>query len=307
MINVEELVDIIVDEEGQNLLGLDFLMQTLGLDMQKWEKIFIKAVREYERRRPLKTTEILTGDGQGMILMPPGTMGVRSVRYGVLPEFPRYFQEDLGQTAYSYEPQTRLLRVYPPLTPIKVTYLKGYTISGSSPSESNFPVFAGDTGLTEYLNMTYRPNSFNLVLGSYSLQEVGRESITVNEEGTTYNQTVSRLEGTLGTGTFNLNTKELDITFGSGIIVDTESVATCTYIPTYKSVLEIGIGDYVFTKLFASKFLEAVASARAQATQAEVYSIDLTEDQLYMRARMLKKESKELMKQTFDYGAVADT
>ena len=49
-----------------------------------------------------------------------------------------------------------------------------------------------------------------------------------------------------------------------------------------------------------------VASARAQATQANVHSIDLTEDQLYVRARILKKEVVNLLSQTWDYGAVAD-
>ena len=306
MLNVEELVDMFIVEEGQVLLGLDFLIQALGFSMKQFVHAFIKTIKEYEKRRPLKVTEILQGDSYGIITMPSSTMSVLATRYGVLPEFPRYFQDDFGLQAFDFTPQTKKLRVYPPITPIKVTYTKGYTITGTEEMSGHFDVFAGDTDVTDSLPTTYRKGQVHFTMGDYTLGETSRTTTQVQIEGVTYDQEVSVLGGTLGTGTFNLVTKDLDIVFADNVVVDDNTQLSYSYIPTYKSVAEIDIGNYVFTKFFYSKMLEFVASARAQATQANVHSIDLTEDQLYVRARILKKEVFNLLAQTWDFGSVAD-
>ena len=41
MLNVEELVDYLITEEGQTLLGLDFLVSVLNLSMKRLENIFL--------------------------------------------------------------------------------------------------------------------------------------------------------------------------------------------------------------------------------------------------------------------------
>ena len=306
MLNTEELVDMFIVEEGQVLLGLDFLIQVLGFNMRQFEKVFIKTVREYEKRRPLKLTEVLYGDSYGVITMPKGTMSVLATRYGVLPEFPRYFQDIFGYQSFDFTPQTGKLRVYPPITPIKVTFTKGYTITGSEPITGSFDVFSGDTDIIDTLPTSFRKGQIQFTLGDYTLSETERTVQEIEIEGVKYPQEVSILGGTLGTGTFNLSTKELEIEFANDVDITADASLSYSYIPTYKSIEEIGIGDYVFTKFFYSKMLEFVASARAQATQANVHSIDLTEDQLYVRARILKKEVFNLLAQTWDFGAVAD-
>ena len=306
MLNVEELVDVLIAEEGQTLLGLDFLVSVLNIDMRKLENIFIKSIKEYERRRPLTITEVRYGDTYGVIQMPLNTFSVKATRYGVLPEFPRYFQDEFGYQSFDLDMRTKKLRVYPPITPIKVTYTRGYTISSSDAISGSITVMPGDTTVIDYLPTTYRKNGITIEFGDYSLAEVSRGTITVDIEGAQVEQEVSNLEGTLGTGVFNLTTKELEINIDDNIDITEEGIIAYSYTPTYKSIVELDIGDYVFTKLFCSKFLEAVASARAQATQANVHSIDLTEDQLYVRARILKKEVKELLASTIDFGAMAD-
>lgn len=306
MLNVEELVDMFIVEEGQVLLGLDFLLNVLGFTMKQFERVFIKTVKEYEKRRPLKVTEVLYGNSYGIIKMPPSTMSVLATRYGVLPEYPRYFQDAFGYQSFEFSPQDKTLKVYPPITPIKVTYTKGYTVTSSEEISGHFDVFTGDTDITESLPTTYRKGQIHFTMGNYTMQEVDRTSVEVEIEGVKYSQEVSILSGTLGTGTFNLVTKDLDIEFASDVIVDSNTILSYSYIPMYKSIAEIDIGDYIFTKFFYSKMLEFVASARAQATQANVHSIDLTEDQLYVRARILKKEVFNLLAQTWDYGSVAD-
>ena len=306
MLNVEQAVDYFIIEEGQVLLGLDFLLNTLGFTMKQFEKVFEKTVKEYGRRRPLKSTEIMYGNSAGMIQMPESTMSVRATRYGVLPEYPRYFMDEFGEKGYEYTPQTKILRVYPPITPIKVTYTHGYTITANADNVTRFNVFAGDTDLVDELPITPRKNSLKITVDDYELKEVRRETVEVEMEGATYAQELAILEGTLGHGTYNTATKELEITFDENIEITEDTQMKCEYKSQYKCVEEIDEGDYVFTKFFCSKMLEMVASARAQATQANVHSIDLTEDQLYVRARILKKEVVNLLSQTWDSGAVAD-
>ena len=45
MLYLEELVDAVISEEGQTLMGLDFLFETLALPMKKIEIIFKKSLR----------------------------------------------------------------------------------------------------------------------------------------------------------------------------------------------------------------------------------------------------------------------
>lgn len=306
MINVEELVDMFIVEEGQVLLGLDFLIQTLGFTMKQFEHVFEKTMLEYQKRRPLKSTEIMNCNAAGVIQMPESTMSVRAVRYGVLPEFPRYFMDEFGEKNYEFTPQTKILKVYPPVAPIKVTYTHGYTLTTGAKYSVRFPVFVGDTDLVEELKITPRRNSLRLTLGEYTAKEVKRETLEVEADGGLLQQELVTLEGTLGTGTYNVATKTLEVTFADDVQITEDTELACNYRAAYKTIEELDLGDYVFTKYFNSKMLEMVASARAQATQANVHSIDLTEDQIYVRARIAKKEVFNLLAQTWDYGASAD-
>ena len=61
--------------------------------------------------------------------MPEGTLAVRAVRYGVLPELPRFYMDTFGDVGFEYDRTTRILKVWPPISPVKVTYDKGYTFS----------------------------------------------------------------------------------------------------------------------------------------------------------------------------------
>ena len=45
MLTVEEAFDIAVTEEGQFLMGEDFITSTLGFDWDKIYKVFVKSVK----------------------------------------------------------------------------------------------------------------------------------------------------------------------------------------------------------------------------------------------------------------------
>ena len=56
---MEELLDAIIAEEGQTIMGLEFLIETLNLPMKKIDTLFKKALSEYSERRPMKKTTVI--------------------------------------------------------------------------------------------------------------------------------------------------------------------------------------------------------------------------------------------------------
>ena len=109
------------------------------------------------------------------------------------------------------------------------------------------------------------------------------------------------LEGTLGTGTVDVTNREVTLT----LLNDSVAPIVCTYYPKYSVVQELDIGHYVLTKMFAVKFLQALAALRAQATQEDLHRIDLTTDDLNTRVQELKKEVREICRSTISYGDMA--
>ena len=65
------------------------------------------------------------------------------------------------------------------------------------------------------------------------------------------------------------------------------------------------IVNYLFTRIFACKILQALASLRAQATQENLHGIDLTTEDLQTRVAELKKEIRELGRSAISFGDMA--
>ena len=138
MLYLEELLDAVIAEEGQTLMGLDFLIETLDLPMSKIDLLFKKALAEYSERRPLKKTTVFNsfdymaeddGNGEaGIIKLPEGTTSCRVARYGVLPnQMPRYYMPKFGEQNVEFDIATCTCKVWPPVTPLRLTYTQRYT------------------------------------------------------------------------------------------------------------------------------------------------------------------------------------
>ena len=306
MLQVEELVDVILAEEGQTLMGLEFLVDTLKLSMDKIEKIFIKSAKEYAQRRPFYESVIMTNNP---LVLPKGTIMVRAVRYGVMPEIPRWYFPTFTEIGYelTYDYTTGhkqvFCKVWPPIYPIRVTYGREYTITNSnSVIEDTFTV-EGENEIEFQLKGTPRLSTLLIAKGTDTMKMSGTgEEIIINEDGDEVPMQVTYLEGTLGSGYLINKTRKLILTLNN----TDEGTVQFTYYPKYRGILELEIGNYVFTKLFASKLLESLASLRAQATQTDLHHIDLTTDDLYARVRSLKAEVARLLRTTISYGDMAD-
>lgn len=306
MLQVEELTDYILAEEGQTLMGLEFLTETLKLSMDKIEMIFIKSAKEYAMRRPFYESVIMTNNP---LALPKGTISVRAVRYGVMPEIPRWYFPTFTEIGYelTYDYTTGqkqvFCKVWPPIYPIRVTYSRHYTLTNSTQIIEDTFTVKGESEIEFTLKGTPRTSTLILAKGTDTMKMSGTgEEIIMNEDGEEVPMCVTYLEGSLGSGYLINKTRKLVLTFNN----TDEGTVQMMYYPKYRGILELDMEQYVFTKLFASKLLEALASLRAQATQEDLHHIDLTTDDLYARVRSLKAEVARLLRNTISYGDMAD-
>lgn len=320
MLYMEELLEAVIAEEGQTLMGLDFLVETLDLPMNKIDLLFKKALSEYSERRPMKKTTVINnfdymdGNGNnGYILMPEGTTSCRVSRYGVLPnQMPRYYMPQFGEQNVEFDITTRTCRVWPPVTPLRLTYTQRFTTTTNILIE-------------KVIDIPYETDEYEFVLPTYfagktlSIQKsvVEEDEVTgdkiakilsmrptgyINEtqtEGEEKQEAI--LKGTLGRGTVDLKTREVRLQFTKEYI----SPLVINYYPKYSVVKELDIGNYLFTRIFACKILTALASLRAQVSQEKLQNITLDQDQLLNRASELKKEIRELGRSGYSFGDLA--
>ena len=314
MLYLEESVETILAEEGQDLLGLSFLTETLGLTMDKMNELFRKSALQYSRRRPIEETRNFTANfdsNTATLTMPLGVRAVKAVRYGILDQLPRYYVDDFGKLSFEYEEHTRWLKVWPPITPLRVTYTRDLEVTrtrkviGASSipiGETYYYTELPTTPVDKTLKITFVDDDEN----EYSMEYESEEEIT---EVGTYSDEIQKvvyLSGELGTATLNMTTRELEIHFDE----DKEELKVggtlnYEYYPRYYILPDISLQDEIFNKLFASKILEALASLRAQSTQEVLHNIDLTTDELYTRVRILKRELGTLLRNTIKFSGMA--
>ena len=318
MLYLEELLESTLAEEGQTLMGLEFLTKTLELPMSKIDLIFKKALMEYSERRPMKKTTLIEtfdySDGTaGYLTMPEGTTSCRIARYGILPnQMPRYYMPKFGEQNVEFDPTNLSCRVWPPVVPLRLTYTQRYMPTTSvliekiinlpyETDEYNFmlnTMYAGKTLSFQKSVIKTDPNTGEVSSEILSMSPTGY----VNEkiiDGETISEAV--LKGSLGRGTVNLETREVSLELSD----DSISPIVVNYYPKWSVVKELDLGDRLFNKFFASKLLQALAALRAQATQADLHAINLTTDDLLNRVAELKKEIRDILKSTISFADMA--
>lgn len=324
MLYMEELLDAVIAEEGQTLMGLEFLIDTLDLPMNKIDLLFKKALSEYSERRPMKKTEVFNsfdymmdedGTGQvGYIKMPEGTTSCRVARYGVLPnQMPRFWMPKFTEQSVEYDIVTNTCKVWPPVTPLRLTYTQKYVTTTNvniekvlevpyetDEYEFTLPTFYGGKTLSIQKSVAFiNPETGVVESQVLSMSPTGYINETQGMDGSVKEEAM--LKGTLGRGTVNLRTREVKLELTN----DSTAPLVINYYPKYSVVKELDIGNYLFTKIFAVKVLTALASLRAQATQERLHNIDLTTDDLRTRVAELKKEIRDISRASFSFADTA--
>lgn len=302
MLTVEEAFDLTLIEEGQYLLGEDFITQTLGFNLDMVHKVFLKSIKEYGRRRPIVETKPIHGGNNGTFIMPVGTLAVRAIRYDILDDYPRTMFADFGQRNYEFDKHTRRLRTFPPMSSLRVTYSREYAIDNSATIETSEYTVDYENELLIKLNARPKKGTIIVERNGKTMKEVGKEIVEV-DRGNGIHVPVERirLEGDLGEGFYDTQTREVNLFFDEGESGD--MIVSCT--AHYAVAPELDTGEYVYMKLFKAYILEAVAALRSQATQTDLHNIDLSSDDLYGRARLLKAQVEQELRDTIDFSAMA--
>ena len=314
MLYLEESVETILAEEGQDLLGLSFLTETLGLTWKKMEELFRKSALQYSRRRPIEETRNFSSNfssDTATLMMPEGVRAVKAVRYGILEQLPRFYVDEFGKLSFEYEEHTRLLKVWPPITPLRVTYTRDLYITKTRKLYGNATIPIGESYYytelpTAPVDQTLKITFTDADENKFTMEYVSEEEITDVGVYSDEVQKVLHLAGNLGEATYNTATRELEIQFNEeeeGLLVGGN--LTYEYYPKYYLLPDISLQDEIFNKLFASKILEALASLRAQSTQEVLHNIELTTDELYTRVRILKRELNQLLRNTIKFSGMA--
>ena len=314
MLYLEESVETILAEEGQDLLGLSFLTETLGLTWKKMEELFRKSALQYSRRRPIEETRNFSSNFSSetaTLMMPEGVRAVKAVRYGILEQLPRFYVDEFGKLSFEYEEHTRLLKVWPPITPLRVTYTRDLYVTKTRKLYGNATIPIGESYYytelpTAPVDQTLKITFTDADENKFTMEYVSEEEITDVGVYSDEMQKVIHLAGDLGEATYNTATRELEIQFNEeeeGLLVGGN--LTYEYYPKYYLLPDISLQDEIFNKLFASKILEALASLRAQSTQEVLHNIDLTTDELYTRVRILKRELNQLLRNTIKFSGMA--
>ena len=314
MLYLEESVETILAEEGQDLLGLSFLTETLGLTWKKMEELFRKSALQYSLRRPIEETRNFSSNFSSetaTLMMPEGVRAVKAVRYGILEQLPRFYVDEFGKISFEYEEHTRLLKVWPPITPLRVTYTRDLYITKTRKLYGNATIPIGESYYytelpTSPVDQTLKITFTDADENTFTMEYVSDEEITDVGVYSDEVQKVIHLAGDLGEATYNTATRELEIQFNEeeeGLLVGGN--LTYEYYPKYYLLPDISLQDEIFNKLFASKILEALASLRAQSTQEVLHNIDLTTDELYTRVRILKRELNQLLRNTIKFSGMA--
>ena len=314
MLYLEESVETILAEEGQDLLGLSFLTETLGLTWKKMEELFRKSALQYSRRRPIEETRNFSSNFSSetaTLMMPEGVRAVKAVRYGILEQLPRFYVDEFGKLSFEYEEHTRLLKVWPPITPLRVTYTRDLYVTKTRKLYGNATIPIGESYYytelpTSPVDQTLKITFTDADENKFTMEYVSEEEITDVGVYSDEVQKVLHLAGDLGEATYNTATRELEIQFNEeeeGLLVGGN--LTYEYYPKYYILPDISLQDEIFNKLFASKILEALASLRAQSTQEVLHNIDLTTDELYTRVRILKRELNQLLRNTIKFSGMA--
>ena len=302
MLTVEEAFDIVVIEEGQYLLGVDFITNALGLTWDYIAKLFYKSAREYAQRKPIVETKVISGGNNGVFYMPEGTLAVRAIRYDILDSYPRTMFTDFGQASYEYDIHSRKLRTFPPMSSLRVSYSREYRLTDSAQvSMSEYMVDYENEYVTR-LNTKPKKGTLTVSLGGKTAKEVGIvKKLMKDSMGEDIPTKLIKLEGDLGTGYFNPETRDIEINWGGGL--EGDLVISC--LPYYKVIEELSVSTYTYMGLFKAYVLEAIASLKEQATQRGLHNIDLNSDDLKARALFLRQEARKNLRNTIDFSAMA--
>lgn len=275
MLTQDEAVSYALSQCGQRILSPSDLAYD---DRVVKRDLFLPAVREYQRYRPVRSDRDIDIPFEGYVL-PKEVLKVVAL-FPVAP----YFMATLlrpnegGLPPRMYEDQWYIQdnRLYAASGAYRMRYLKAFTVTQDLPTHEAYVPYEGEDPVS--FRLRGLPVAGTLKLFE-SLSETGR-SASEDENG--------EIAGDLGEGTIDASTGEVSFTV-SGAMPGTVYARFRARNP---AVLEIDYDDEMFFDLFAPRLLEALASVRIN-LRIDGVAFDLNQDDLLQRARERRDRFQE--------------
>lgn len=283
MLLFEQALERVKLEYGQLLIPFD----SLKLDTDKLEKIFINTAKKLQSKRPIRTVATLSTNPDGVKI--PDAIGVLALKYMVLNNFDR-ISPPLPHRMWSFDPATRILKSILTSTQMVVIYNREFKIGYFPQTESPMTTVDGELAVDFYLKGTFKQGTLSLTKTNLSTGEV----TTATEISRTGN--IATLGGTLGTGTVDLTTLKIHL----DLIDTTANDIVANYYNYRKAVQDIEEFDIVFHTWFTIDVIRSFGGLKYQATMNENTGLpfSLQSDTLLDRARQLEDQLNEYLRNT---------
>lgn len=273
MLLLEECVSHVIATEGQLLIPL----QSLRLDYDQLERIFVMTAKQLQNKRPIRANIQLDVGVDGVKI--PDALGVLALKYRLYNNFDRV-SPPISRQYWSFDKNTRILRNIFASTLI-VSYLREFKLGHFLIQDTPTYIVPGESIIDFYLKGSYKHNTLKISKGSSEMVEVSRTGTTAN------------LSGTLGTGTVNLTTLKVNLN-----LTDTsEGDLNVQFWNKHKACPDLDLSNRPFMLMFTVNFLKSFGALKYQATLNENAGLpfSLQADSLLERARALEDQLTPLL------------
>lgn len=278
MLLLEEAIERVITQEGQNLIPL----AAFSLDKLRIQNLFKTSLMEYQEYFPnIKTKKIA---GTGTCLQIKDCIGSPlSLRFGGFPNVvgmnARY---DKPNWQWNY--QTKTITTVLGGGPWIITYAAEYNLDYQDVTES-YRVIKGEDEIELNLRAEFKGKSLVVKRKTDGLSM--KVVDTYEKDGLSY----AELEGPLGTGTVLINDLRLKLELDS----TRDDELQISYITKYLGIKELDFQNMEFITWFGSKLLTAIGSLKLM-TQLEGIPFQISTDDLLARGRELQQQVESDLK-----------
>jgi hypothetical protein len=274
MLYFSTALDKVKLEYGQLLIPFE----SLKLDEDKLEKIFINTVKKLQNKRPIRTTKYINVDSNGTKLA--DALSVLALKYKVYENFDR-IAPPISRNQWWFDPATKIL-VTAFSSPFIVVYLKEYTLGHFLIQEKPTSTVDGEDEIYFFIKEIPKKGTIKITKGTSIAEETSRDANVIH------------VSGTLGTGT-------IDIKNLKGVMTLTDTTAgdiSLEYTNKRKAVKEIEEQDSLFHLMFTLDVMRSYGSLKYQATMSQETGLpfSLQSDTLLERVRQLEDTLNEQLR-----------
>ena len=277
----EHALENVKIETGQLLIPFE----SLKLDNDKLEKLFIRTCKKLQNKRPIRDNITLNIDSNGTHIK--DALAIYALRYRIYDDWDRV-TTPINRRLWTFDRNTRILKTLF-TSPFVISYSREYKMGHVPITDESQYNIDGEAQIDFYIKASYKQGSFRLTKTHADTQIPATTMVEISRTGS-----VAQLSGDMGTGTLNLDTLKLSLNLTD--ILEGDIVPT--YVNKRIACLDLEEHDLAFITWFTIDVLRSFGDLKYQATMSEGVGLpfSLQSDTLLDRARQLEDNLNEYLK-----------